>query len=103
MRWRNAYFTWSFHYFRYNASTTSTLASPYGLYYGNKNDFSIQDEYEILTNFELGKKWKFVKDQLILANSTGGEKFFINYLSASSVPTGEDDSLMKFMRFKLIL
>lgn len=43
----------------------------------------IQDKYHLNTNWDLYKKWEYVKETLEHANQINGHRFVINYLSGS--------------------
>jgi 1-phosphatidylinositol phosphodiesterase len=47
------------------------------------NGFSIQDEYHLVTNWDLYSKWEEVTNQLKLANGGSSSVKYMNYLSGS--------------------
>ena len=57
-----------------------SAAETYGIEY---DSFSIQDEYNLGTNWDLYSKWEEVKKQLAKANSGSSGVKYMNYLSGS--------------------
>ena len=57
-----------------------SAAQKYGIYY---DSFSIQDEYNLSTNWDLYDKWTDVKNHLDAANKASPDAKYMNYLSGS--------------------
>lgn len=58
-----------------------TEFNKYGLRYGD--DFDIQDDYNLSTNWDLYSKWEKVKGHMYKAVAGSPERFYVNYLSGS--------------------